>query len=289
MLITSSLGDHTIRAAQAGQVRIEEIRVAASNVGRQAPTERPRHVQIAFVLHGNIQLRDRGNALHLGASGWSIVDASCCALAAAPGTHAIVVTLAELGQSATRSAAHSASMGVGRVLLSLARSTLEAAEQLNEATLTEIGNSLTELTRIALRDDAGPPQRLPVRTVLCERVKSFVQRHLRQSSLSIDYIASHFRCTKRHLHNVFGASACSLSQFIWGLRLDRCAEDLKNDELGDRSVTAIAFSWGFSSPSHFSRAFRQRFGVPPSVYRASRLVAHGRASLGRETGSHLAA
>lgn len=276
VLITSSLGDYTVRAAQAGEVRIEDIRVGTSDGSRQTPGERAQRLQAVFVLQGSIHLRHHGDALRLDGSSWSIVDASECTLAVSAGTHALVVTLPDLRQASARTRVQALSCGVGGVLLNLARSTLDAATRLNEAMLAEIGNSLTELTRLALRDDWGQPSRLPVRTILCERVKTFVRRHLRQSNLSIAYIARHFRCTKRHLHNVFGETACSLNQYIWGLRLDRCARDLANADFADRSVTAIAYSWGFSNSSHFSRAFRQRFGVPPSVYRNSVLSGDGR-------------
>jgi AraC-like DNA-binding protein len=222
-------------------------------------------------------------------SSWCILDAGQCSLAVAAGTQAIVVTLPELRQTSPHATVHSLARGVGRILLNLARSTLDEAADLDESTVSEIGNSLTELARLALRHEEGHQPRLPGRTILCERVKTFVRRHLHQSNLSIDYIARSFNCTKRHLHKVFGEGACSLNQFIWSLRLDRCAQDLASAELGDRSVTEIAFSWGFSNSSHFSRAFRQRFGMPPSAYRTALLGGTARLELEHEVRNHLAA
>jgi AraC-like DNA-binding protein len=101
-----------------------------------------------------------------------------------------------------------------------------------------------------------------------ERVKAFVRQRLRDSSLSIDDIAQTFNCTKRYLHKVFSEDERSLNQYIWELRLDRCSQDLASAELLDCSITRIAYLWGFRSPTHFSRVFRQRFGVSPSAYRS---------------------
>ena len=51
------------------------------------------------------------------------------------------------------------------------------------------------------------------------------------------------------------------------------AEELANERLAQLSVTEIAFRNGFNDPSHFSRAFRDRFGTTPGGYRAARSLA----------------
>ena len=55
-----------------------------------------------------------------------------------------------------------------------------------------------------------------------------------------------------------------LSGFDVG-RLDGCRGDLARQS--DRTISEIAFAWGFSSSAHFSRAFRKRFGVTPTAFR----------------------
>lgn len=47
-------------------------------------------------------------------------------------------------------------------------------------------------------------------------------------------------------------------------RLDHAAKLLRNSE---RNVTEVAFDSGFADVSHFSRAFKERFGAPPVAYR----------------------
>lgn len=61
----------------------------------------------------------------------------------------------------------------------------------------------------------------------------------------------------------FGRSAMELLREV---RLERGAELLRTTELG---VQAVAQRVGFSSRSHFSRAFRGRFGVDPAGFRAA--------------------
>jgi AraC-like DNA-binding protein len=38
--------------------------------------------------------------------------------------------------------------------------------------------------------------------------------------------------------------------------------------LRNKTITEIAFSWGFSDSAHFSRSFRKQFGICPRVFRA---------------------
>lgn len=70
----------------------------------------------------------------------------------------------------------------------------------------------------------------------------------------------------RHLDRLFADQLGT----TWGaayrqLRLAHAGRLLRQSPL---SLSQIAFATGFSSPSHFSRAFRQAFGFPPGVWRA---------------------
>jgi len=102
---------------------------------------------------------------------------------------------------------------------------------------------------------------------MLERIDAFVRQHLRDPDLSIDRIAADLRCTKRYLHKIFRGRGETLSQYIRGLRLERCAADLSNPELAGHSITELSYRWGFSDSAHFSRTFKTRFGVPPRSYR----------------------
>ncbi|MGH8517144.1 MAG: helix-turn-helix domain-containing protein [Panacagrimonas sp.] len=56
---------------------------------------------------------------------------------------------------------------------------------------------------------------------------------------------------------------CSPHRYIVGRRIERAKELLRN---GQRSMTAIAYELGFSSPSHFSAAFKASMRVSPLAY-----------------------
>ena len=50
-------------------------------------------------------------------------------------------------------------------------------------------------------------------------------------------------------------------------RLERCRRDLLDPAQVDRPVAGIAARWGFSSAAHFSRVFREAYGLPPAAFR----------------------
>ncbi len=62
---------------------------------------------------------------------------------------------------------------------------------------------------------------------------------------------------------IFSDSGMTVSDYIWRARLQNCRQELEEAQ-GRKTITDVAFSWGFSSSSHFSRVFRKYFGIVPS-------------------------
>jgi AraC family transcriptional regulator len=68
-----------------------------------------------------------------------------------------------------------------------------------------------------------------------------------------------------HFHRVFQALLGETpGDFVKRLRLERALGMMAHAR--PESLTSIALACGFASSSDFSRAFRQRFGVPPSLF-----------------------
>jgi len=47
----------------------------------------------------------------------------------------------------------------------------------------------------------------------------------------------------------------------------RCIREFEDPAARSRGIAQIAYSWGFSDMTHFSRCFRRAFGVSPREYR----------------------
>ncbi|WP_422369675.1 helix-turn-helix domain-containing protein [Pelagibius sp.] len=71
----------------------------------------------------------------------------------------------------------------------------------------------------------------------------------------------------RYLQSLFSIEGVSPSRWIWTRRLERCREDLEDPKLAKTSITTISYGWGFNDSTHFSRAFKKRFGQSPRDFR----------------------
>jgi AraC family transcriptional regulator, positive regulator of tynA and feaB len=104
--------------------------------------------------------------------------------------------------------------------------------------------------------------------VVWTRIAAYIESHLPETDLSPVKIASAMGISVRHVHRVFSGKGCSVADWIRERRLNQCRSDLSDPRLTQRSITDIAFFWGFNDSAHFSRSFKQQYGICPRVYRS---------------------
>lgn len=111
-------------------------------------------------------------------------------------------------------------------------------------------------------------------SIYLQKAMTFIERNLRNEGITATMVAEHLGISSRHLQRIFRALGTSFSQLIREHRLCACAADLADPRLAHVEVTAIAFYWGFKDSAHFSRVFKEYYGMPPSRYRAEHLANH---------------
>jgi AraC-like DNA-binding protein len=99
------------------------------------------------------------------------------------------------------------------------------------------------------------------------RIHSFIEERLGDPALTPAEIAAAHHISLRQLYKLFGSEGKTVAGWVRDRRLERCRGDLLDPTLRDSPVSAIAARRGFTDPTHFSRAFRERYGVPPGEYR----------------------
>lgn len=96
-----------------------------------------------------------------------------------------------------------------------------------------------------------------------EKVKAILARDLEHPP-TLKQLAGEAGCSPHYLSRIFSQeTGTTISRYLRDLRLDRAAEILK---AGRSNVTEAAMEVGYSSLSHFSKAFSVRFGVCPCVF-----------------------
>jgi AraC-like DNA-binding protein len=156
---------------------------------------------------------------------------------------------------------------VSRFLLDLGRN----SELLSGGQAEQVLVHSTDLVMTLLSGMAGDSDavRSSLQRSLVFRIKDQIDRRLADPALCPAEIAAAANISTRYLHKLFAAEHRSVSEYVRGLRLDRCRRDLLDPRLADLSISTIAFRWGFGDLSGFTRAFKATFGASPRDVRGA--------------------
>jgi AraC-like DNA-binding protein len=99
------------------------------------------------------------------------------------------------------------------------------------------------------------------------RIVNYIEAHLGDPDLTPMRVAEACKMTPRYLHHLFSNESETVARYILRRRLEECSRALTIPAQRGRTVTSIAFDYGFNSPTHFGRVFRARFGTTPREYR----------------------
>jgi AraC-like DNA-binding protein len=122
-------------------------------------------------------------------------------------------------------------------------------------------------------------------TVGARRVhaRRYIEAHLKDSDLTPTAVARALDISPRYLRLLFAAERETVSGYILRRRLEECARQLGSTLWRGHTITEIAFAGGFNSSAHFTRAFREQYGVTPREYRDAQLLNRERVSSERLT------
>ena len=93
-------------------------------------------------------------------------------------------------------------------------------------------------------------------------IEHYIRRNIRAENLNADRICRDLGMSRATLYRAFGSGG--IDHFVRGERLDRCFAELVGSAAKYGAVRQIAERWGFYDSGHFHRAFKAKFGLPPS-------------------------
>lgn len=160
-------------------------------------------------------------------------------------------------------------VGIGAVLYSHVDSLARQLDLFIETDHAAVRRATLELLTAAMSHRVETPQRgLSMRYL--KQLQDYILANLQDEDLSPTTIATAHHMSPRYVHMLFAQIGVSASSWIRMQRLERCRDDLRSRTHRDCSIAEIAYTWGFADPSHFTRIFKQQFGVAPREYREAR-------------------
>lgn len=189
--------------------------------------------------------------------------------AALPRTSAQVLVLPVGEMPRTRSAAAFGRADAAEVRLLTAHATMvrRVLDDLEPAGVAAARETLAELVRAAVHgglDDVEPR----LAAALVQAARDIADRQLTDPDLTPTTLARQLNVSVRTLQRAFAAQGQSPSAYIRTRRLDEARRALVAGRRGT-TVTEIAARWQFADGSHFTRAFRDRYGQTPTDYVAT--------------------
>jgi AraC-like DNA-binding protein len=271
--LDASSFDGWINCAAVSRLKLCQIEASQHRIAHAASRVRQSDhpfVKILFQTYGVSHFEQDGRRIELAPGDCLVYDVSCPHTIVSPALtrHEVVIVpkelLQERGLRAEKMPACklSARSGTGRIAYDFVHAVFNEATKLSPNNAIGVADSLVDLLLLPLREAEATLDRVGPEAMYV-RAQGFIREHLRDPELSIDQISAALHCTKRYLHMLFSDRGMTVSDYIWRARLQHCRQELETQ--GGKTITDVAFSWGFSSSSHFSRVFRKYFGVVPSA------------------------
>jgi AraC-like DNA-binding protein len=176
-----------------------------------------------------------------------------------------------------------ATRGVGALFVDMIRNTAHRVDEMNGAARDVAGKHLVDLLALSIEGDERVlgAAASSVQSAYLQRVERFIRAKLAVSDLSPHDIAEGCGISVRYLHQLFATQGTTVCGWIRCQRLLMCDETL-HDVNSRKSISEIAYLWGFGDHAQFSRHYKAHFGCTPSEAReAARRAAFASATSSR--------
>jgi AraC family transcriptional regulator, positive regulator of tynA and feaB len=125
------------------------------------------------------------------------------------------------------------------------------------------------------------PRVSSARSVVLLNLRGAVEAGLADPALDAETVAGAAGVSLRYANAVLAQEGTSVARLIQERRLARCRRALDDASQRHRTISEIAYGWGFSDMTHFGRRFKAAFGLSPRDYRSQSRDAVERSSVGQ--------
>jgi AraC-like DNA-binding protein len=159
--------------------------------------------------------------------------------------------------------------GIGGLASGYMRMLPGRIDSLRPAAKIQIAEHVLDLAAMSLTSAAGKdrPAVSSGRALTLLQLRMAIENRLGEPGLDPQTAAAAAGISVRYANTLLSAQGTSLERLIVSRRLDHCRQALEDPAQANRTITDIAFGWGFHDASHFNRRFKAEFGCSPSDYR----------------------
>jgi len=269
----------SLECGDLGNLQLCKLKVDAHSVDRpqqRAWEKYTRNLAVVFQVKGHSYFEEDGTRISLSPGEWSVSGMrSWSKLVFVPNRVEQLLLMLPDAQlqgfqvhENLRARSFPSRKGLGKLIYQLLNTTLAELPNLSETSKRSVAATIHELLNYSVLEYAGDYPSVSFKEALYSRACAYVMQNVRDPGLNIQQIAGALRCSKRYLHMVFANKGTTIGDLIWKARLEGSRSDLQNSALAGRSITDIAFSWGFNNYTHFSRKFKDEFDMSPRSVRA---------------------
>ena len=159
------------------------------------------------------------------------------------------------------------SRGAGHLMIEMIRTLAADVSVLEPAAADAVARGVEHIVVAGLSSLGADPAPEPTAQARREQAKAWVRTRPRDPGLTVSAVAAALHTSVSTLHRAFADEPYTVAEWIWAQRLDAVRADLCDPALRHRTISELAFDRGFVDASHFSRAFRARYGCTASELR----------------------
>ncbi len=120
---------------------------------------------------------------------------------------------------------------------------------------------------IECEDTSAVGQEKRARFLLRQRISNYIRDRATDTDLTPRAIAESNGISLSYLHRIFNEHGTTIASYMLDQRLNLAYEKLANPLGPQMTVAEVAYSVGFKSASHFSKAFAARYNMTPTDVR----------------------
>jgi AraC-like DNA-binding protein len=129
-----------------------------------------------------------------------------------------------------------------------------------------VDDHLLDLIAVSLPLEATP-KISSAKSLVLLKLRAAIDSRLSDPALNPEAAAKAAGVSVRYANALLSHEGLSIMRLILGRRLERCRAALDDPKQRHRTISEIAFAWGFSDMTHFGRRFKAVYGILPSDYR----------------------